>query len=74
VCVCARACAGVKKTVEVELGEARQYIAEGVAETEAAGDKELCAEFLWHGVQLNIAEGFTATDCVKTLQVRLSDK
>ena len=55
----------------MELGETRQYVAEGIAESEACGNREFWAEFLWNAVQLNIIEGYTAIECLNTLQVKI---
>ena len=54
-----------------ELGDVRQYCAEGMAEAEACGDVEMQAEFLMQGVLLNMMEGRPVDEIKEYLQVNI---
>ena len=48
----------------------REYLAEGVGESEACGDVEMQAEFMIEAVNLNMIEGKPVQETKALLQVR----
>ena len=52
-----------------EVGDARTWCAEGIAESEAVGDAEMQAEFLMQGVLLDMMQGSPTSNTMMLLQV-----
>ena len=55
--------------MNIELGDVRQYCAEGIVEAEACGDLESKARFLLFGVVVDMQEGVHVAATKSLLQV-----
>ena len=55
--------------MNIELGDVRQYCAEGIVEAEACGDMESKARFLLFGVIVDMQEGVHVAATKSLLQV-----
>ena len=67
--------AGKITKVVVEIRDCRQYIEEGIYESQVCGDSSMLAQFTMQNVLLNLMEGVNLSETIPILHVRtLNDK